>query len=323
MDKKMKYAIISDIHGNLPALKAVLEDAKNQNITHYLFAGDYCLSGPWPNECTQMIRAIPDKYVIRGNEEKYLEDLVGKDQSKWTDGQMQISYWNYKNIKEENRDYLLKLPHQVDFECNGIPIHMAHSSVAFVGPYPFSKWNSTLVAQRNMEPGIDPKKILADIYDEWDCDSEFQKCVSKLEKGIYIFGHAHVQWSYKVKDKEVYLVNPGSCGLPLDGIKDSIPYTILEITDEGHVNIEEKRLPFDKASYINFIKQTTQYKEAKVWTEVIIKELSTACEQLYFFLSSVEQYAKKIGDDRRPYALDTWEKAFEKWSDKEIHNLQI
>ena len=152
---------------------------------------------------------------------------------------MQISYWNYKNIKEENREYLLKLPHQVDFECNGIPIHMAHSSVAFVGPYPFSKWNSTLVAQRNMEPGADPKKILADIFNKWDCDSEFQ------------------------------------------------------------------------------------YKEAKVWTEVIIKELSTACEQLYFFLSSVEQYAKKIGDDRRPYALDTWEKAFEKWSDKEIHNLQI
>ena len=45
----MKYAIISDIHGNLPALKAVLEDAKNQNITHYLFAGDYCLSWPWSN----------------------------------------------------------------------------------------------------------------------------------------------------------------------------------------------------------------------------------------------------------------------------------
>ena len=73
---------------------------KNQNITHYLFAGDYCLSGPRPNE------------------------------------------------------------------CNGIPIHMAHSSVAFVGPYPFSKWNSVLVAQRNLQPGTDPKKILVDI-EKW------------------------------------------------------------------------------------------------------------------------------------------------------------
>ncbi len=312
----MKYAIISDIHGNLPALKAVLEDAKNQNITHYLFAGDYSISGPWPNECIQTIKAIPNKYVIRGNEEKYLEDLVGKDQSKWTDGQMQISYWNYRNVKQDNREYLLQLPHSVDFECNGIPIHMAHSSIAFAGTYPFYNWNSVVVAQRNVQPGADPKKILTDIYDEWEKDSEFQKSVSKLKKGVYIFGHSHIQWSYKVKDKEVYLINPGSCGLPLDGIKNSIPYTILKITDNAQVNIEQKRLPFDKASYINSIKQTTQYEQAKIWTEVIIEELSTAREQLYFFLSSVEQYAKKIGDGRRPYALDTWEKAYEEWSAK-------
>ncbi|MBP5450736.1 MAG: metallophosphoesterase family protein [Treponema sp.] len=50
----MKYAIISDIHGNFPALQAILKDAKNQNINHYLFAGDYCLSGPWPMVGVQM-----------------------------------------------------------------------------------------------------------------------------------------------------------------------------------------------------------------------------------------------------------------------------
>ena len=145
----MKYAIISDIHGNLPALQAVIQDAKNQNVSHYLFAGDYSISGPWPNECIETIKAIPNKTVIRGNEEKYLEDLVGKDQSQWTDGQMQISYWNYKTIKQDNLDYLLQLPHTVDFECNRIPVHMAHSSMAFVGTYPFYTWNSVVVANRN------------------------------------------------------------------------------------------------------------------------------------------------------------------------------
>lgn len=310
----MKYAIISDIHGNFPALKAVLEAAKKQNINHYLFAGDYCLSGPWLNECVEAIKSIPNKTVIRGNEEKYLEDLVGKDPSLWTDGQMQISYWSYKNIKQENLEYLLQLPHSVDFSCNGIPIHMAHSSVAFVGPYPFNKWNSVVVANRNTFPNANPEKILKDISEEWDNDKQFQDCVSKLDKGVYIFGHAHIQWSYKVKDKEAYFINPGSCGLPLDGKKDSIPYTILEITDDGQIFVEEKRIPFDKASYINTIKQTDQYSQARVWTEVIIQELSLATEQLYFFLSFVEQYAKKIGDDRRPYAVDTWEKAFEEWA---------
>ena len=307
----MKYAIISDIHGNLPALQAVLEDAKNQNVSHYLFAGDYCLSGPWPNECMETIRAIPNKTVIRGNEEKYIEDLVGKDPSKWTDGQMQISYWNYKNIKQDNREYMLQLPHTADFECNGIPVHMAHSSMTFVGTYPFYSWNSVVVANRNTQPGADPQRILDEIHAEWDNDPQFQECVSKLDKGIYIFGHAHIQWSYKVKDKDVYLINPGSCGLPLDVKKDSMPYTILEITDDGKVSIEEKRVPFDKASYINSIRQTDQYDKARVWTELIIEELSTCRERLHFFLAFVEEYAKKLGDERRPYALDTWEKAYE------------
>lgn len=42
----MKFAIISDVHGNLPALDAVLEDAERNNIDNFIFVGDYCLSNP-------------------------------------------------------------------------------------------------------------------------------------------------------------------------------------------------------------------------------------------------------------------------------------
>ena len=109
------------------------------------------------------------------------------------------------------------------------------------------------------------------------------------------------------------VINPGSCGLPLDGIRDSIPYTILEITDAGHVSVEEIRLPFDKAAYIRNLAQTGQYREANVWSRCIMKELSTAKEHVYFFLCFAEEYARQIGDGRRPFAPDTWEKAFESW----------
>ena len=77
----MKFAIISDIHGNYPALEAVMESVQRQGISHYLFAGDYCLSGPWPDKCVSKIKAVPEKHIIRGNEEKYLEDLKDKDQT--------------------------------------------------------------------------------------------------------------------------------------------------------------------------------------------------------------------------------------------------
>ena len=309
----MKYAVISDVHGNLPALRAVLDDIRNRGISRFLFAGDYCISGPWPDECIAEIMSIPEKTVVRGNEEKYLENLAGKDQSQWTDGQMQVSYWCYRNIRQEHLDYLLNLPYTADFECNGLQVHMAHSSMDFMGTYPFCTWNSVTVAERNRQPDADPEKILADIAAEWDRDPGFQDAVSKLEDGIYIFGHSHIQWSYKARGRKVYLINPGSCGIPLDGIKGSLPYTVLEITDSGEVHIEEKRVPFDKAAYIRSVTQTGQYREANVWSRVIFRDLSAATEHMYYFLSFVEQYAKEIGDSRRPYALETWEKAFEIW----------
>jgi len=309
----MKYAVISDIHGNHPALQAVLEDVRKQGIRHCLFAGDYCISGPWPDECIRTIREIPEKTVIRGNEEKYLENLIGKDPAQWTDGQMQASYWCYQNVRRENLEYLLGLPHTADFECNGMAVHMAHSSMEFLGTYPFYTWNSVTIAERNREPGADPEKILAEIAGEWDRDAAFLEAVSKLKKGIYLFGHSHIQWSYQDRDRGVYLINPGSCGLPLDGIRGSLPYTVLEITEDGQVKIEEKRVTFDKAAYVREFRQTGQYREAHVWSKVILREWTMARENIHFFLAFTEQYAKDIGDDRRPYATDTWEKAFELW----------
>ncbi|MCR5250089.1 MAG: metallophosphatase family protein [Lachnospiraceae bacterium] len=309
----MKYAVISDIHGNYPALKAVLEDAKRQGISACLFAGDYCISGAWPNECVEAIRAIPDKHVVRGNEEKYLEDLIGKDQSSWTDGQMQVSYWCYRTLSRDNLDYLLRQPHAAEFACNGVKIRMAHSSVDFLGTYPFYTWNSVTVADKIRQSDDPPEAILSGFAAERENDGTFREAVSKLEKGVYVFGHSHVQWHYADKEAGVYLINPGSCGLPLDGIRDSMPYTILEIGGDGQISFEEKRVLFDKKNYIHSLRQSSQYREANIWSRVIMEELTTAREHMYYFLSFVKQHAEKIGDERRPYVLETWESAYENW----------
>ena len=78
----MKIAVISDVHGNMPAMSAVLSDAKDKGVDEFIFAGDYCLSGPYPDDCISTIRSLENAIVVRGNEERYLENLIGKDQSK-------------------------------------------------------------------------------------------------------------------------------------------------------------------------------------------------------------------------------------------------
>ena len=62
----MRYAIFSDIHGNLPALQAALCDAKGYSVDKYLFLGDYIRDFPWPNEVveTQLITAKEAKGAL-------------------------------------------------------------------------------------------------------------------------------------------------------------------------------------------------------------------------------------------------------------------
>lgn len=307
-----RFAIISDIHGNHPALVKVLEDIKSRGIEQFIIAGDYCLSGAWPNDCIQTLKEIPKKWIIQGNEERYLENLIGKDQSTWTDGQMQISYWNYRNIEKENLDYLLALPHTAEFECNGVKVHMAHSLADFIGMRESA--DSVAVSERYAKVQTTPEMVRKDIHAMLDADADFQEKVAALEEGVYIFGHTHVQWSYGASDGKVLLINPGSCGLPLDAITDSVPYAILTIAENGEASVEEIRVPFSMADYIEELKKTTQYVEANVWCKVIFKELLSAKEHMYYFLRYAEEYAKRIGDERRPYVVDTWEKAYEEWS---------
>lgn len=86
----MKYAVISDVHGNMDALEAVLADARKQGAEGYLFAGDYCLSLPYPEEVINTIRKIENAVIIRGNEEQYIERMRGEREERWAGGQMHI-----------------------------------------------------------------------------------------------------------------------------------------------------------------------------------------------------------------------------------------
>ena len=324
----MRFAVLSDIHGNHPALLKVLKDAKERGIDHFIIAGDYCLSGAWPNECIETLKEIPNKQIIRGNEERYLENLIGKDQSKWTDGQMQISYWNYRNIQTKNLDYILSLPQNVDFECNGMKIHVAHASDAFIGEYEFGQFGPGVLAKKYEKMNVTPDILQKDIAEILDNDPVFAEKVNALEEGIYIFGHSHVQWSYKAKDKNLLLINPGSCGLPLDAIEGSIPYSILTIPEDFNtqlsnsqaqsggdyaITLEQIRLPFSKEDYVEQLKLTTQYTEASVWSKVITYELLTAREHLTFFLQFADRYANDHGDHERPFSVKTWEEAYKAW----------
>jgi predicted phosphodiesterase len=67
-------AVLYDIHGNLPALERVLEDADAAGADAYLLGGDFASWSPWPLETIERLRTLPQTTWIRGNGERWLRE---------------------------------------------------------------------------------------------------------------------------------------------------------------------------------------------------------------------------------------------------------
>lgn len=299
----MKYAVISDIHGNAPALRLALADAAEHGVDGYLLAGDYCISAPWASAVVAILRALPNAHIIRGNDEAHLDVALGDD------GQFEVSRWCMSTLTPEDKAWLDALPEELTFDCEGVTIRMAHSSQVFVGKSLHEKFRTSVLPGFYPDGPASREELQADFRHLWEKES-FREYIHSLTPGVYVFGHNHIQ-TWADFDGRI-LVNPGSCGLPLDCGAFGAAYSLLTI-DDGHVSVEERRIPYDAEELIAQAKATGQYAAARVWTEIIFSEWRTVREKVYQFLHHCERYAERIGDPRRPFAKDTWEAAYAEW----------
>lgn len=303
MGVTMKYAIISDVHGNYPALKLAIEDAIVQGADEFLFVGDYCITAPWPCEVVEMLQGMKNARIISGNGEKYLKRPIGDD------GQFGITYWTKKKLSKEQTKWLLALPDEEEFMYEGVKIYMVHDSDELLKGAECRYFSTEKTALRYLG-GTTRQQLLMDVQNDLGNDKGFQELLDSLPGGVYIFAHTHVQWYLQTK-KHLF-INSGSCGQPLDCMEDGAAYTLLTIQD-GKAFVEERRVPYDVEELIRQVKKTSQYEEARVWTETIIKGWRTCREQSSRYIEHVEKYAQKIGDERRPFTKETWDGAFDSW----------
>lgn len=300
----MKYAIISDVHGNNIALQNILKDAKMNRADAYIFVGDYCVCAPWPGEVVEVLQSMKNAFIVRGNEEHYLYTPEGND------GQFEISRWCKHQLSTEQIEWLNQLPERLEVSDGAHNLHITHKSEEFIGTIECDNFHSYLIAAQHKNEIIPHEKMLTMINNILDKNKEFVNVQRQIPKGIYIFGHSHIQW-HKEIDGHLY-INPGSCGLPLDCEEFVAPYTLLTV-DKDNVNIEERRVRYNVYDLIEKVKKTSQYKEAYVWSEITFKEWMHSRNHVDFFLKFVDDYANKIGDSRRPFTKETWREAFAQW----------
>ncbi len=216
----MRYAILSDIHGNLEALRAVLEDIENQQVDKIVCLGDVVGYGPAPNECIQLIREKAD-VCLMGNHDYA---AIGKEPIEFFNKYArQAIVWTRRRLTPDALAYLKERP----FEYIEDDITFVHSS-----PYRPEEW-IYIISARDALPHF-----------------------NYLQTRICFVGHSHVAigvakddrhfWTW-VADGETlradarYIINVGSVGQP----RDSDPRACYGVYDAESGRFTFRRLEYD------------------------------------------------------------------------------
>ena len=111
----MKRAIISDVHGNLEALRAVIEDIDRQQVDSIYCLGDVVGYGPNPCECVKLVRERCSLVLLGNHDQGALFDPdgfnVGAERAiRWTRGQLELHDRLPRNSANQLADFLGELP---------------------------------------------------------------------------------------------------------------------------------------------------------------------------------------------------------------------
>ena len=305
----MKYAILSDIHGNYHALKAVLDDAKAQDVDMYLLLGDYASTFPYGNEVTEEIRKIKPATVISGNGEGYFVNLQGSDPRKLTHEQFKPVYWGYRSLSRENLEYLVSLPETAIVTDGDTTIHLTHSMGLFYRSPQIELFHSQYFRALIEAAPFSHDEYLIRARDALLACPEALEEINAMPKGIYLFGHNHMQFHMEYEGR--LFINPGSCGEPLDG-DTRASYTLLTIDGADWV-VTERRVKYDINLVVEGLDSSGFTAYSPAWSDVIKLDLTTGKDYFMSFVMHVVETGRKMGETRQPVSNEAWDAAVSTW----------
>jgi diadenosine tetraphosphatase ApaH/serine/threonine PP2A family protein phosphatase len=173
-------AILYDVHGNLPALEAVVGDARSAGADRFLLGGDYALFGPFPAEAVAALKALAAATWIRGNVDRWSAHPDQAPDDEFVPGAIAA-------CREA-------LGADTVAELDALPEQFVSEGTRYCHASPLSDTRSFLP-----QPAEDEDQLLEGVG----------------ERRV-VFGHTHLQFR-RLRPDGTELVNPGSVGMPLDG----------------------------------------------------------------------------------------------------------
>ena len=265
----MKVAVLADIHGNLPALNAVLEKIEDEFITQILVAGDIS-GGPYPLEVIKRLRAL-NTHFIRGNFEDYLINIYSNPtNSGWyTSKQWSPTRWAYERLDNDSLEFIKSLSEE---KIVTIPdtedIYMVHKLFQKMSP-------------------IDTSGILYPYNDKDMFDSHLKS----INQSVLIFAHNHVPFNQKING--CLVLNPGSVGCPLNG-KIGAHYAVME-WKKDHWEAQLRSTDYSINLINKAFTKSGFLKEGGIMARALLQSINTGrCIQI-LFLTFANQLAFEKG----------------------------
>ena len=185
-----KIAIISDIHGNLEALKAVLKDINERNISKIYCLGDIIAKGTHQQECVNLIRENCN-LVLKGNcDEYFTSDIDLSTKSKQEADRIK---WNKSKLTEDSAKYLRNLPYCYEFYMSGRLVRLFHATPEKINDF---------------VGNIDNIDRLYKLF------LPSKNTISNELADVVIYGHIHTPFMQKIYNRTI--INTGSVGNSID-----------------------------------------------------------------------------------------------------------
>ena len=225
----MKFGIISDVHGNLVALDAVLKRLQQEKIDKVICLGDTIGIGPYPDECLKRLMEIKDKLlVVQGNHEGYflngLPETVHDNKIKFSEEEIAHHEWIWSQLSEQSIQFIRQMEISKIIDAEGKKIYVTH--------YP-------------MRPEVGYKKHY--IYPTTE---QMEELFDGIEADAFLFGHTHVEVANHKTEK--WYINPGSLGCA--GSRNYATFGILEIREEK-MNYRQMAEEYDLGNVIDSIRK--------------------------------------------------------------------
>jgi predicted phosphodiesterase len=222
--------IFGDIHGNFPALQAVLTDIERRGLKNLYCLGDLVGYGTFPNEVIATIRDR-DIPTIKGNYDVGVgnsSDDCGcayRTEAAKALGQQSIA-WSNANTTDENKAFLRGLCSQIRLQMDDLRVLLVHGS---------------------------PRKVNEYLYEDRP-DSSFERILDQAKADVMVCGHTHLPYQKNLPSGR-HVINAGSVGKPKDGDPRAC-YVVLDIHD-GSIRVEFVRVEYDVMKTVEAIQATT------------------------------------------------------------------